>query len=172
MKICPVCSGKNDNEASECAICGEDLVGVKTDPTRRILRTAQPHSHVAWGDIRLKPNAVVVLYILTTDELIVLPRIERLIIGRAGASGLRKPDIDLTPYQAAECGVSRRHAALEIQDEAVFLTDLGSTNGTHLNALLLPPGERRILRPGDEICFGNLATQLYFRVPVLHSKHP
>ncbi|MBZ0305601.1 MAG: FHA domain-containing protein, partial [Anaerolineae bacterium] len=161
----PVCSAKNDNGAMECAICSQSLVGVKTDPTRPFLDTTQRSPHVHWGDIHLKPNAVLVLYILTTGQLKVLPRTQQLIIGRAGASGLQTPDIDLTPYGALECGVSRRHAALKIQDEAVFITDLGSMNGTYLNALPLVPGEARIIRTGDEVRFANLVTQLYFRVP-------
>jgi pSer/pThr/pTyr-binding forkhead associated (FHA) protein len=71
--------------------------------------------------------------------------------------------VDLTAFGAVEFGVSRLHAAIDIQDEAVFVTDLGSTNGTYLNAVRLSPGEPRIVCNGDEICLGNLITHLYFR---------
>ncbi|MGA7991631.1 MAG: FHA domain-containing protein, partial [Thermoanaerobaculia bacterium] len=45
----------------------------------------------------------------------------RVVIGRANA------DIVISDIQC-----SRQHAALEIQDEHVFLVDLGSTNGTYV----------------------------------------
>jgi predicted component of type VI protein secretion system len=89
--------------------------------------------------------------------------VARLVLGRVGASGLRHPDVDLTAWGAVEYGVSRLHAAIEIREEAVFLTDLGSTNGTYLNGLQLPAGEHRVVCSGDAIYFGNLLTHLYFR---------
>jgi pSer/pThr/pTyr-binding forkhead associated (FHA) protein len=113
--------------------------------------------------MRLLPDAVLVMQILTATEPLVLPRKERLVIGRAGAAGLRNPDVDLTSWGALRFGVSRVHAAIEIRDEAVFLTDLGSTNGTYLNARQLSPNETRIVCSGDEMCFGNLLARLYFR---------
>ena len=79
---------------------------------------------------------------------------------------MRHPDVDLTTFGAKEFGVSRLHAAIDLHDEAVFITDLGSTNGTYLNAMQLPPGEPQIVCHGDEICLGNLMTHLYFRKPI------
>ena len=48
--------------------------------------------------------------------------------------------------------VSRRHAQLEADGDAVFLTDLRSSNGTFLNGRRI--GESIELRPGDEIDIG------------------
>ena len=42
--------------------------------------------------------------------------------------------------------VSRRHARLEIVDNQLVLTDLGSTNGTYVNDVRVT---RRVLAPGD-----------------------
>jgi sulfite reductase (NADPH) flavoprotein alpha-component len=47
--------------------------------------------------------------------------------------------------------VSRRHARLEIVDNQLVLTDLGSTNGTYVNDA---PVSRRVLVPGDRIRMG------------------
>jgi diguanylate cyclase (GGDEF)-like protein len=51
--------------------------------------------------------------------------------------------------------VSRRHCRLRQSDGAVFLTDLGSTNGTALNDEALAPNEEFALRAGDRIRVGS-----------------
>jgi hypothetical protein len=139
------------------------LLEISRQPTERQALAWKLQPRTTWGDIRLPQNAVLVMQILTDIEPLVLPRMEKLVIGRAGASGLRHPDVDLTSWGAIRYGVSRRHAAFEIRDEAVFLTDLGSTNGTYLNARRLPSGESRIVCSGDELLLGNLMAHVYFR---------
>jgi hypothetical protein len=56
--------------------------------------------------------------------------------------------------------VSRRHARVELTDEGIVLTDLGSSNGTFVNGARI---ERAVLKPGDEIVLGASA----FRLQVL-----
>jgi hypothetical protein len=163
MKICSICSYNNEPIAKYCAGCGQRLLEVTRQPTERQELAWKLRPRNLWGDMRLPQDAVLVMHILTAIEPLMLPRRERLVIGRAGASGLRHPDVDLTSWGAIQYGVSRLHAAFEIRDEAVFLTDLGSTNGTYLNAARLSPGETRIVCSGDELCFGNLVAHLYFR---------
>lgn len=86
---------------------------------------------------------------------LVIPLKERLVIGRAGSEG-EQPDIDFSPYDAQERGVSRLHAVLTYQDEQIFLEDLNSTNGTRINGLQISAGKACRLRNGDEIEFGSL----------------
>jgi diguanylate cyclase (GGDEF)-like protein len=50
--------------------------------------------------------------------------------------------------------VSRRHARLERRDEAVFVVDLASTNGTFINDERKPVRERRLAR-GDQLKIGD-----------------
>jgi serine/threonine protein kinase len=50
--------------------------------------------------------------------------------------------------------VSRLHALLERQSDAVWLTDLGSSGGTFVNDKLLSRDERAALNSKDTICFG------------------
>jgi hypothetical protein len=64
-----------------------------------------------------------------------------LVIGRAAGC-----DVTLTDHKA-----SRRHAALRVEGSIVEIEDLGSSNGTLLNA---HPVTRRILRHGDRIRIG------------------
>jgi len=161
MKLCSICSYKNDATAIYCAGCGRRLLEATPTEQQRLSWKLTPRT--TWGDMRLPQNAVLMMQILTALEPLMLPKMERLVIGRAGASGLRHPDVDLTSWGAVRYGVSRLHAALEIRDDAVFLSDLGSTNGTYLNARRLSPGEDRIVCSGDQLCFGNLMAHVYFR---------
>ena len=47
--------------------------------------------------------------------------------------------------------VSRHHARILYERGDYFLEDLGSTHGTQHNGRPLPPGEKRLLRAGDQI---------------------
>ena len=53
----------------------------------------------------------------------------------------------------AEPTISRAHAAIGFEEEAFFVQDLGSTNGTLVNGTR---EERRALEDGDEIQMGKL----------------
>jgi predicted component of type VI protein secretion system len=63
--------------------------------------------------------------------------------------------------RALDCGlaldhleVSRRHASLEVENGDVWLTDLGSSNGTQIGDQPLPPRERAALPPGQRFTIG------------------
>lgn len=72
------------------------------------------------------------------------------------------PDVDLTSYGAAQRGVSREHVRLEVKDDQLIVTDLGSTNGTFLR------GERIVayvpydVHDGDEVVLGRLNIHIHF----------
>ncbi|MEO5987470.1 MAG: FHA domain-containing protein [Candidatus Eisenbacteria bacterium] len=53
--------------------------------------------------------------------------------------------------------VSRMHARLDREGEALFVTDLKSSNGTHVND---EPVLRAPLKPGDDLRFGDVAYHL------------
>lgn len=89
---------------------------------------------------------------------------DRTIVGRSDPVASFIPDLDLTPYGGQDGGVSRRHAAI-IQDEdnqALYLEDLSSTNGTRINGFSLEPKRRYRLRDGDELEFGRVRVILRF----------
>ncbi|MEO6809699.1 MAG: GGDEF domain-containing protein [Isosphaeraceae bacterium] len=57
--------------------------------------------------------------------------------------------------QVTDSTISRRHASFRIDDaDLVWLTDLGSTNGTHHNGRRLVPHHPILVRDGDRIRFG------------------
>lgn len=51
--------------------------------------------------------------------------------------------------------VSRNHARFQVQGEVVTVTDLGSTNGTYINQVLLQPHIPQTIRAGDTVRIGN-----------------
>lgn len=53
--------------------------------------------------------------------------------------------------------VSGSHAELIVENDQVWLVDVGSTNGTLLNGTRLQPNERVAVAPNDEITFGQTA---------------
>jgi len=72
------------------------------------------------------------------------------------------PDIDVAGFSNSEI-VSRIHADIRIEGDNFYLEDVGSSNGTYVNNLPLPPGNRHRLRPGDRISLGkgDLVTFLF-----------
>jgi hypothetical protein len=78
------------------------------------------------------------------------------IIGRRDALSGFLPDVDLAPWNGAECGVSRRHAAVHVTPEGVFIEDLESKNQTIRNGYRLLPRQRYPLANGDELRLGTL----------------
>ena len=89
---------------------------------------------------------------------------DKIVLGRGDPVANFQPDLDLTPYGGQEGGVSRRHAAVIRDDDnqALYLEDLGSTNGTRINGFLLEPHRRYRLCDGDEIELGRVRVTLRF----------
>ena len=65
----------------------------------------------------------------------------------------RKSENDLA---IAEAFVSGRHGTIEVTEQGLFITDIGSTNGTLLNDSKLAPNIRTSLTPEDVIKLGSL----------------
>jgi pSer/pThr/pTyr-binding forkhead associated (FHA) protein len=63
------------------------------------------------------------------------------------------PDIDISGFANSEV-VSRVHADLRVEGDAYYIEDVGSSNGTYINNVPLPVGNRHRLRPGDRISLG------------------
>jgi ribosomal protein L40E len=63
------------------------------------------------------------------------------------------PDIDVSGFPSSEI-VSRVHADIRVEGDAYYLEDVGSSNGTYVNNMPLPMGNRHRLRPGDRISLG------------------
>lgn len=71
---------------------------------------------------------------------------ERVVIGRGAGSDVRLPDPS----------VSTRHATLRAQGAEYALVDEGSTNGTWVGGVKLPPHTPRIVKSGDLVRLGRV----------------
>jgi FHA domain len=92
------------------------------------------------------------------ERRIVLRR-DTALIGRHNPEQGVEPEIDLGIHPA-DRGVSTQHAVLRVRDDALTITDLGSTNGTSLNDSedFLPNGVETPLTDGDRIHVGAWTT--------------
>ncbi|GAB4510674.1 MAG: FHA domain-containing protein [Anaerolineae bacterium] len=167
MRACPNCSFKNREGTLFCEDCGQGLTdnaAVPTLPTRDLDHSPLDFAaRMAWGTASLGGAKSILMQIRDATEPMLIQLDDRLIFGRADNTSPRQPEIDLTPYGALEKGVSRIHAAIERSDDVLTLIDMGSSNGTHLNGQRLIPDQPRVLRDGDEIRFGKLVTNIYFK---------
>jgi pSer/pThr/pTyr-binding forkhead associated (FHA) protein len=90
------------------------------------------------------PSMAIGWQLVAPDQNIALEIGKTLHLGRVTAN-----DIVLT-----DSSVSSKHALLEVRSEAVYLTDLGSTNGTSVNKHLIQTNTKIMLHAGDQIAFG------------------
>lgn len=92
----------------------------------------------------------------------------RMILGRAGLN-TEEFIVDLTLFNAFELGVSRKHALLYINQGHVFVEDLGSDEGTHLNDRLLIPFTPYLVPNAAILKLGRLPIKLWsdFTIPVV-----
>lgn len=70
----------------------------------------------------------------------------------------RRPDSNISFQGDASGIVSWDHARIELKEEAAFLTDCGSTNGTYLNGRKVE--QRTILKPRDKIVLGKQGPEI------------
>ena len=74
-----------------------------------------------------------------------------IVIGRSSECHLRLPS-----YQ-----VSRKHCSLTFQDDVVYATDLGSSNGTRLNGVKLPANQPFEVGPKMKLTLGPINFVIY-----------
>lgn len=85
-----------------------------------------------------------------------------MVIGRSDDAASYTPEIDLAPLSAYRLGVSRRHALLRHEEDALWLFDLGSRNGTLVNGVAIGRETPCRLHHGDEIAMANLRVRVVF----------
>lgn len=79
---------------------------------------------------------------------------------------------DLTPYGAAERGVSRRHADMRPTSTNLYVADLGSTNGTQHNGRTIGVNTPYSLADGDTLALGRLRFVVYIDSRPVMSEPP
>lgn len=115
----------------------------------------------------LGPNAVA-LYINNNDEPVIIQVPQQITLGRYMPTGsqaitMPQPQVDLTPYDAYNKGVSRIHATLRRSETGgLNIEDMMSSNGTFLNSARLQAHVRKPLSSGDRLRLGQLDIEIYF----------
>lgn len=130
---------------------------------RRALNAAGADADAPLNTTTLGDKQEVILLIRGMVERVVMEEGIIYKLGRFEIGTAAEDEIDLTPYGAMDRGVSRVHAQLHLEDGKVYITDLGSTNGTYIMTNRLEANTPTVLRKGDELLLGRLAVQVLFR---------
>ena len=109
-----------------------------------IFEAIRPSSDRAQApDVAARPSFLIVVRGGTPGDMIELGQ---------GTSCLGRADDN--DVKLAEASISRHHAAIAVEGDHAWITDLGSTNGTYLNGRRLPGRESRPLADGDRLQVG------------------
>jgi FHA domain-containing protein len=159
---CPNCQQRYRPGELACPHCGILLAaGVST--TKLGGETERPPSpkSLPVGAVFVEEQKPIIFEI--DGVTMVLPVAHTLIIGRLSElPGDPRPDVNLNAFEATERGVSRQHARIVRKRELIYISDLGSSNGTFLNGRPLAGNYERILRNGDELRLGHLKIKVRF----------
>lgn len=162
MLVCRTCGLTYSLGETVCSRCGSSLTeehetfNVDFEPiAEEQLRRQQGNAFLP------EQNA---LSLIVDGQPITVPKSESIIIGRTSTGDdIAQPDIDLTPFKAAQRGVSRYHANIKRKGNMLYIADLRSRNGTWLNGKRLVGSEERLLRDGDAVRLGKLVAVIRFR---------
>ncbi len=149
---------------------GTKVDGAKVEPGDKV--TLNGGETVSFGGIELKlampgtkgGNTTQIVSSNKTAAIAAAPRVEvppAKLIGEGKEFPLkkgsntfgRKADNDI---QIADPYVSGKHGIVEISDDGLFVTDIGSTNGTMLNDAKLSPNMRTAITTEDVIRLGSM----------------
>jgi hypothetical protein len=168
MISCPACKHKELSGALFCSKCGSQLVFLEESNTSVIENTAiesysknvAPEFPSPAADAA---DSRAALLIMSDGVAIHIKGKDKFALGRSTKGQTIIPDIDLSPYDAYEAGVSRLHANINVLDSKVTIHDLGSANGTRLNGDRIEPHTEYTLTHGDILTFGQLKVQILIK---------
>lgn len=124
-------------------------------------RALGPDEGMAKGAIPAGGAPSIRLFISSSRRMVTLPVAHEVRIGRTDPKRNIYPELDLTADGGLDAGVSRMHAALQVQGGEIVLVDLGSSNGTRVNGVELLPNRPQPLHDGDEVELGALQIRVY-----------
>ena len=173
-KICHICNNENAYTALVCSNCGAML---EENPTRKVSITettsgqsSAPAENVeSFIDVALIPEEGVGIYVAGAFKPYYLHIYKELIIGRPTDAALESI-LDLTDLDAANMGVSRRHAMIRRTDSGFEVVDLSSRNGTWLNAERLVPNKSYPFASGSQLRLGRLRLFVIYRTVLKGTK--
>lgn len=158
--ICQSCGTENRVGELVCQNCGDLLTG---RPISRVNETQpMPPDMEAkpFEQVQVKEAHLITFEIADSIFRATLEAGTVILVGRDITKLVDNPVLDLANLGAFEKGVSRRHAAIHIAADGIYLIDLGSTNGTFLNDQRLIPHQPVLLRNGDTIHLARMSVRV------------
>ena len=121
MIHCPACNHKELSGALFCSQCGTQLIQVKDEDEPDIQNATVENTSSAVippfpTQLENTFESNVTLLIMEEDDLIPIEGEDVFTLGRFTQGQTILPDIDLSPYQAYESGVSRLHADILVDN--------------------------------------------------------
>lgn len=168
MIECPTCKNREFVGTLFCSDCGTRLVNVTPTPTVSI-----PRDQLSLEANATKPSvpegpdlasgALLGLRIVSSGEILSLIGRDNYTLGRTVEGQPVIPDVDLSPYDAFDQGVSRLHCEIRLKDEGVYIIDLESANGTLINGERIEVQKPISVKHGDILQLGRMRLQLISR---------
>lgn len=157
---CNRCHAENRDGELVCVNCGFPLVSLLStkkfaDTNGDILKLP------VTGDTRLL-DRMRLRFIVGEGKSFDVDITEQLSLGRIVENAEGRPDVDLTPYNGQELGVSKFHCVIKRVGNSLTIQDQSSTNGTWVNGERLQNGDPRFLHDGDALFLGHLPLAVYF----------
>jgi hypothetical protein len=165
MTVCPGCQNPCLIGELYCAECGAALLTasagdlpagqVERGRAESTARSVQPvlHTQIA--------RSISLLLLKENIKIEVPVSYQQVItLGRIAEGQALHPDIDLTPYDGFDAGVSRLHVSLKFGDP-ITVTDLHSSNGSKLNNVRMEPYKAYHLKDGDVLVLGKFRLQVF-----------
>ncbi len=133
----------------------QPVMAAPESPPEKIATAPKPSSTT-----QLQQQKARLLHIQTDTLIELLPNLSVVHMGKQ--NDRIPPDVDVSGFPNSEI-VSRVHADIRVEGDAYYIEDVGSANGTYVNNLPLPHGNRHRLRAGDRIALGkgDLVTFLF-----------
>jgi hypothetical protein len=172
MIICPNCSHEELVGAFFCSECGAQLVfpdGVPDKPIHPTPAVIQDYRVKKSGrsgksvSLKFKTDEFIALNLLECDEIIPIRGKREVTLGRSSEGQPIIPDIDFAPYHGYEAGVSRLHVSIQINEQEIIVTDLGSANGTRINDQKISSHSSHPIKHGDILTLGKFRIQILQR---------
>lgn len=159
---CPHCGHHNRVGVLICENCGCSTLDINITRTRLIERLNPDADYQTSVLTACRVEDAAIVLQIEGAKPISIQADKPVTLGRDSSQNPRRPDVDLSAFNAFEKGVSRFHALLGYTEETLKIADLGSANGTYIDDERLLPHRSYPLENGDRIRLAKLA----FRVEV------